>query len=146
VEFPQVTNRILLVLPPHPLSLSAKTALEPITEFLKKAVIGQRWREAALKAHALDLCELERTDKGIQSDFLLEDCRNPLAGKVSAAMPAARDLQLDRVGLVLGCWLLSGSIIDSPIPIRSLLCADNQRCVAYCATRLQLSAVRLTRE
>jgi hypothetical protein len=97
-----------------------------------------------LKAHALDLCELERTDKGAQSDFLIENCGNPLAREVCTATPAARDLQLDGIGLVFGCWLLSGSIIDSPIPpIRSLLCADNQRFMAYCATRLRL--VRLIR-
>jgi len=114
---------ILLVLPPYPLTDCAKAALKAIVGLLQKAIVCPTGLEAARKVHALDLSELETANESPQSDAILEDCENPLAGKVGTTAPPARGLQLDRIWLILGCWLLSGLVID-PL-FRSGLCMNN---------------------
>jgi hypothetical protein len=41
MEFPQMTNRILLVLPPNPITRCAKATFKPIISGLEKAIIRQ---------------------------------------------------------------------------------------------------------
>ena len=141
VEFPQMTNRILLVLPPGPLIDYAEAALEAIISPLKKAIICQGGLEATRKVHARDLGELETTNEGLQGDAILEDYGNPLVGEVGTATELARGLQLDRIGLVLGRWLLTRPVIHPPV--LPLLSAVHSRPMAYCSARLRLFAVGL---
>ena len=110
-----MANRIFLVFPPGPFIDYAKAALEAVIGLLKKAIIRQGALEATQKVHARDLGKHERTKKGIKSDTVPEDCGNPLAGKVGTATELAQDLQIGRVALVLDRWLLSRSVIDSPV-------------------------------
>jgi hypothetical protein len=65
VEFPQMTDRVLLSLPPSPLPNRAQAALKTIVRFLYKAVVCQKRLEATWKVHAFDLRKLERTNEGI---------------------------------------------------------------------------------
>jgi len=115
---------ILLVLPPYPLTDCAKAALKAIVELLQKAIVCPTGLETAWKVHALDLSELETANESLQSDSILEDCEDPLAGKVGTTTAPARGLQLDRTWLILGCWLLARLVID-PGP-----CANNPGLVA----------------
>jgi len=103
---------ILLVLPPYPLADCAKAALKAVVGLLQKAIVCPTGLEAAWKVYALDLGELETANESLQSDSILEDCEHPLAGKVCTTTPPARGLQLDRIWPILGCWLLSGLVID----------------------------------
>jgi len=123
-----MTHCILLVLPPYPLTDCAKAALKAIVDLLQKAIVCPTGLEAARKVHALNLGGLETANESLQSDANLEDCENPLAGKVGTTTPMARGLQLDRIWLILGCWLLSGLVIDPPF--RPGLCANNPGLVA----------------
>ena len=123
-----MARSILLVLPPYPLIGCAKAALKAVVSLLQKAIVCPTGLEAAWKVHALDLGELETANESLQSDAILEDYENPLAGKVGTTAPPARGLQLDRIWLILGCWLLSGLVID-PL-FRPGLCADNPGLVA----------------
>jgi len=119
---------ILLVLPPYPLTDCAKAALKDVVGLLQKAIICPMGLEAAWKVHALDLDAVETANESLQSDVILEDCENPLACKVGATTAPARGLQLDRVWLILGCWLFAGSVIDPPFRPRP--CANNPGLVA----------------
>jgi len=83
---------ILLVLPPYPLTDCTKAALKAVVDLLQKAIVCPTGLKAAWKVHALDLGELETANEGLQSDAILEDCENPLAGKVGTTTPPARGL------------------------------------------------------
>jgi len=125
---------ILLVLPPYPLTDCAKAALKIIVGLLQKAIVCPTGLETAWKVHALDLGELETANESRQSNSILEDCENPLAGEVGTTTPLATGLQLDRIWLILSCWLLAGLVID-PLP-RPGLYAKNPGLVACHSMRL----------
>ena len=114
VEFPQMAHGILLVLPPSPLTDCAKATLETVISLLQEAVICPIGLESTREIHALDFGKLETTDESFESNPIFEDYREPLAGEIGPTTPPARGLQLDRIGLILGCWLLSGFVINSP--------------------------------
>jgi len=139
VEFPQMTNCILLVLPPYSLTTCTKAALESILGLLQKAIIRKTGLEAAQKVHSLDLGQLETTNESNGGDSIFEHHGNPLAREVGTATQAAQGLQLDRIRLILGCRLLSGLVIDSPY---SPFVGD-PRLVAYHAARFRLPAFDL---
>jgi len=119
---------ILLILPPYPLTDCAKAALKAVIGLLQKTIVCPTGLEAAWKVHALDLGELETANESLQRDAIPEECENPLAGKVGTTTPTARGLQLDRIWLVLGCWLLARLVIDPPF--RPGPCANNPGLVA----------------
>jgi len=133
VEFAQVAHRILLVLPPSPLPIHAQAALKSIRIDLYKTVVSQKWLKAARKVHACDLRELEWTNKGSQGDGVTEDCSNPLTRIVGTTKQPARSLQLDRIRLVLGPWLLSRPVVD--LLVLPLTCGGNPRSMAHCSAR-----------
>ena len=113
MEFPQVAYRVLLVLPPYPLTDRAKATLEGIIDLLQKAIICETQLKSTRENNALDLGELETTSERTQSDLIFECYENPLAGEVGTTMPPPRGPQLDGIGLVLGRWLPSGLVKDS---------------------------------
>jgi len=141
VKFPKMAHRILLIHPPDPLIDSAKAALKPILELLQKSIICQTRLEASLELHILDLGELETTNQSFQSNSTLEDSGNPLAGEFRPATQPAQRFQLERIRLVLGCWLLSRLVIDSPG--RPLPFTGNTRLVACHSARLPSPAIDL---
>jgi len=96
--------------------------------FSKKAIVCPTGLEAAWKVHALDRSGLETANKSLQSDAILEDYENPLAGKLGTTTAPGRGLQLDRIWLILGCWLLARLVID-PL-FRRGPCANNPGLVA----------------
>jgi len=114
VEFPQMTNCILLVLPPYSLTTCTKAALKPTLGLLQKAIIRQTGLEAARKVHALDLGQLETTNESVEGDSIFEHRGNPMTGEVGTTTQAAQGLQFARIGLILGYRLLSGLVINSP--------------------------------
>ena len=136
-----MAQRVLLVLPPYPLTDCAKAALEDIIGLLQKAIICETQIKSAREINGLDLGELETTSERTQSDPILEYYENPLAGKVGTTMPLPRSSQLDRIGLVLGRWLPSGLIKDSLS--EPFLCADNLWLVLYHSVRLHSHALVL---
>ena len=136
-----MAHRILLVPPPHSLTDFAKAALKPILGRLQKSIICQTRPEASLEIHTLDLGELETTKEGFQGDSTIENSGNPLAGEFHTTAQLAQCFQLDWVWLVLGCWLLSGPIMDSPD--RLLPFADNAGLVACHSPRLRMPALDL---
>jgi len=81
VEFTQMAYRILLVLPPDPLTSRAKAAFKPIVGRLQKSIRCQIRLGASFEVHTLDLGELETTKESFQGDSTLEGSENPLAGK-----------------------------------------------------------------
>jgi len=109
-----MADLILLILPPNPLTDFAKATLKTVISPLQEAIIGSTGLESTREIHPLDFCELEGTDESFESNTNFEDHGNPLAGEISTTTPPARGLQLDRIGLILGCWLLSGFVINSP--------------------------------
>ena len=82
--------RVLLVLPPYPLTDRAKATLEDIVGLLQKAIICQTQIKSTREVNTLDLGELETTSERTQSDLIFEYGENPLAGKVSATTPLPR--------------------------------------------------------
>ena len=133
VEFPQMTNCILLVLPPYSLTNCTKAAFKPILGLLQKAIIRQTGLEAARKVHARDLGQLETTNESAEGDPVFEHRENPLTGEVGTATQAARGLQFARIGLILRRRLLPGLVINSP----NFPFVGNPRLVAYHAARLR---------
>jgi len=133
VEFPKMAHRILLVHPPDPLTNRAKTALKPILGLLQKSIICQTRIKASLELHILDLGELETTNQRFQRNATFEGSGNPLAGEFRPTTQPAQHFQLERIRLVLGCWLLSWLVIDSPG--RPFPFAGNMRLVACHSTR-----------
>jgi hypothetical protein len=103
---------ILLVLPPDPVANCAKATLKSTLGYLQKPIICQTRLEASLEVHTLNLIELEMTKESSQGDPILENSVNPLAGKFCTTTEPAQRFQLERVRLVLDCWLLSGLAID----------------------------------
>ena len=87
-----MAHRILLVLPPHPLTSCAKAALKPIVGHLQKSIICQIRLEASLEVHTLDLGELETTKESLQGDSTLEGYENPLAGEFCTTTQPAQCL------------------------------------------------------
>ena len=136
-----MAHRILLVLPPHPLTSCAKTALKPTVGHLEKSIICQTRLEASLEAHTLDLGELQATKESSEGHSTNESSRNPLASKFHTTAQPAQRFQLDRVRLVLGCWPPSGPVMD--FPDQSLPSANNMRLVARGSARLCLPALDL---
>ena len=129
-----MTNRILLVLPPNPLTDRAKATLKPVISLLQEAVICPIGLESTREIHALDFDELETTYESFESNPIFEDYGDPLAGEIGTTTPPARGLELDRIGFILGCWLLSGLVIHSPrCPLPG---ADDPGLVAYDSARL----------
>ena len=126
--------RVLLVLPPYPLTDRAKAALEDIIGLLQKPIICETQLKSTREINALDLGELETASERTQSDLMFEYYENPLAGKVSATTPLARGSQLDRIGLILGRWLPSGLGNDSLS--QPFLCANNLWLVPCHSVRL----------
>ena len=120
--------RVLLVQPPHPLTDCAKATFKTVIGSLQEAVICPTGLESTREIHALDFGELEGTDESFESNTIFEDYGNPLASEIGPATPPARGLQLDRIGLIIGCWLLPGL---GPLPG-----ADDPRLVAYDSARL----------
>ena len=92
VEFPEMTNSILLVLPPYSLTTCTKAALKSILGLLQKAIICQTGLEATRKAHALDLSQRETTNESVKDGPIFEHYGNPLTGEVGTATQAARGL------------------------------------------------------
>jgi hypothetical protein len=118
-----MTDRVLLSLPPSPLPNRAQAALKTIIRLLYKTVVCQERVEATWKVHAFDLRKLERTNEGIQGNRIIEYYSDPLAREVSTTAPPARGLQYEGIRLILGGWLLSGSVIV--FRVRPLPCADS---------------------
>jgi len=141
VEFPKMAHRILLIHPPDPLTDRAKAALKPILDLLQKSIICQTRLEASLEFHPLDLGELETTNQSFQRNFTLEGSGNPLAGEFRPATQPAHRFQLKGVRFVLGCWLLSRLVIDSPG--RPLPFTGNTRLVACHSAGLRSLAIDL---
>ena len=130
--------RVLLVLPPYPLTDRAKATLEDIIDLLQKPIICETQLKSTREINGLDLGELETTSERTQSDLIFEYYENPPAGKVSATTPLARDLQLDTIGLVLGSWLPSGLVkysLSQPI-----LCTGNLWSIPCYSVRLHSHA------
>jgi hypothetical protein len=123
VEFPQMTDCVLLILPPSPLPNCAQAALKTIVRLLYKAMVCQKRLETTGKVHAFDLRKLEQTNKGIQGDGIGEYCGDPLAREIGTTTPPARGLHLEGIRLVLSGWLLSRAIIS--FRVRPLPCADS---------------------
>ena len=92
-----MADSVLLVLPPYPFTDCAKAALKAIVGLLQKAIVCPTGLEAAWKVHVLDLDGLETADESPLSDAILEDCENPLAGKIGTTTALGRGLQLDRI-------------------------------------------------
>ena len=109
-----MAHRILLVLPPSPLTNWANATFETVVGLLQEAVICAIGLESTRKIHVLNFGELETTDESFESNPIFEDYGDPLAGEISTTTPPARGLELDRIGLILSCWLLSGLVINSP--------------------------------
>jgi len=141
VEFSKMAHRIPLVLPPHPLTNWAETALKPIVGHLQKSIIYQARLEASWEAHTLDLGELQVTKKSPEGHSTDEGSRNPLAGKFHTTTQPAQRFQLERVRLVLGCWSPSGPVMD--FPDRPLPPANNVRLVARDSARWCLPTLDL---
>ena len=91
-----MAQRVLLVLPPYPLTDCAKAALEDIIGLLQKPIICETQLKSTREIKGLDLGELETTSERTQSDPILEYCENPLAGKVGTTTPLPRGSQRDR--------------------------------------------------
>jgi len=128
VELPKVAHCVLFVPPPDPLANCAKAALKPILGDLKKPMICQKRLEASYEVHILDLGKLEATKESSQGDPILENYGNPLTGELRTTTQPAQCFKFDRVELILGRWLLSGLVIDSPD--RLLPFVDNTGLVA----------------
>ena len=107
-----MADRILLVLPPHPLTDRAKATLKIAIDLLQKPIICQTGLETTTEIHSLNLGKLETTSERSSSDTVLENCENPLAGEVGTTTPPPRGSQLDRIGFILGRWLPSRLVID----------------------------------
>ena len=84
-----MAHRVLLVLPPYPLTNRAKTTLEDITDIPQKPIICETQLKSTREINGLDLGELETTSERTQSDLIFEYYENPPAGKVSATTPPA---------------------------------------------------------
>ena len=90
MEFSQMTDRILLVLPPNPTIDCTKATFEALISALEKAVIHQRGPEAASKLHVLDFGERETTEECSLCHSVLEYRSDPLAGEVGTTTQLAR--------------------------------------------------------
>jgi len=141
VKFPKMAHRILLVLPPHPLTDCAKAALKPIVGHLEKSIICQTRLEASSKVHTLNLGELQTTKETSQGYSALESSGDPLAGRLRTTTQPAQHFQLDRIRLVLSRWSPSGPVMD--FPDRPLPSANNMGLVACDSARLCLPALDL---
>ena len=89
VELPEMAHGILLVPPPDPLAIHAKTTLKSILRHPKKPVICQTRLEASLEFHTLDLGKLETTKESFQGNSTLENSGSPLAGEFRTATQLA---------------------------------------------------------
>ena len=107
-----MADRILLVLPPNPLTDLAKATFEIVIGLLQKAIICPIGLESAREIHALNFGELETTDESVEGNPIFEDYGNPLACEIGTTTPPARGLQLDRIGLIFGRWLPSRSVTN----------------------------------
>ena len=90
VEFSQMTNRILLVLPPNPIIERTKATFETVISGLEKAIICERGPEATSKPHVVDFGERQTTEESFLCHSALEYRADPLAGEVGTATQLAR--------------------------------------------------------
>ena len=54
----------------------------------------------------------ETTDECFQSNSIFEAYENPLPGKVGTPTLLIQGLRFELIRLIVGCWLLSGPVID----------------------------------
>ena len=133
-----MAQRVLLVLPPYPLTDCAKAALEDIIGLLQKPIICETQLKSTREIDGLDLGKLETTSEHTQSDLIFEYCENPFACKVGTTTPLPRGSQRDRIGLVLCGWLPSRLVKHSLS--QPLLCADDLWLVPCHSVRLHSHA------